>query len=428
MRIRVGRQKLFAVVLATVFLTPVISWGQSQRAGLGSWQNPDIGLVYDLRFDLHDAERDADGNTEWTTRGFRLSSAELSVGAAIDPYARLDFNAFFSEEGAEIHELFALFPSLPLNLKLKLGQYLANFGRWNQFHTHSMPFSTEPRVMNEYFDGHLMLDGLETSWLVPIPIYTELTGGVYNGIEGHTHDALPTAEESEWGPDNPPPGCHIHDGEIHCPGNPELEEEYRATVEDPDAPVQGKTNKGVDDLAYLLRLKTSIDLGLSWGVDMGVSGIHQPNYAYSQRVPGKTYSKTGFGADITVFWTPPEANLYRNMDFGVEYFANNEEFEVKRGEQIFQQTLTRDGAFGYARFRLNRRWQFGVFGEVFEPRNGPNVEQKRYGGFLTMNISHYQYITVEFSRYEATPTADPLHMIVFQYDGVIGYHTHGSQR
>jgi hypothetical protein len=428
MKGKITRELLCALCLAVVVLLPSLARGQTTKSGLGAWQNPDIGFVYDLKWDLHDAERNENGDREWSTRGFGISSAELSVGADLDPYARLDFNAFFSESGAEIHELFFLFPALPLNLKAKGGQYLTNFGRWNQFHTHSMPFSSEPRILNEYFEGHLLLTGLELSWLLPVSRYMEIGGGVYNRMQGHTHDVLPAAGGSGWSQDNPPPGCHFHGDEIHCPDNPELEQEYMETVGDPDAPLRSKTNKGLEDFAYALRAKTSVDMGLSWSADIGVSGIHQQHYKHSQRIPGQTYSKTNYGADVTFFWTPPEANLYRNMDFGFEYFANDEEYEVVRDDTIYRQTRVRDGFFGYARMRVNRRWQFGAFGELFDSSTAVKKKRRRYGGFLTLNISHYQYVTLEVSRYERSPEDDPLHMIVLQYDGVIGYHTHGSQR
>jgi hypothetical protein len=397
-------------------------------SGLGAWQNPDLGFVMDLKWDLHDAERDEKGRKIWTTRGLELSSAELSIGHEIDPYGRIDFNAFFSEEGAEIHELFFLLPALPLNLSLKGGHYLARFGRWSQFHSHSMPFASEPRILHEYLEGHLAPTGLELSWLLPISHYVELTGGVYNSIVGHSHDTDPVSESAAWGPGNPPPGCHFHGDRIHCPGNPDLEELYYSLVSDPEGPTRSKTNRGFDDLAYLGRLKSSVEFGLSWSVDLGASVIHQENYAYSQRFEGRTYSKTTAGADVTVFWTPPEMNLYRGMDFGFELLVNDEQFETVGQDGIVQEDLKRAGLFGHVRYRHNRRWSFGAFGETFEPRKGADDGRDRLGGFLTWNISHFQYVTLEFSRYDRSPFEDPVNSFTIQYDGVIGYHTHGSQR
>ncbi len=404
------------------------SAGAAAAGGLGAWMNPDIGFVYDLKVDLHDAERDQNGDALWTTRGFRLSTAELSIGADVDPHGRIDFNGMFSETGAEIHELFFVFPALPLSLKLKGGHYLANFGRWSQFHSHAMPFSSEPRILHEYFEGHLAPTGLELSWLVPLAHYVEVTGGVYNSIAGHSHDTDPASAGAAWGPDNPPPGCHFHGDEIHCPNDPEMEEEYYATLDDPEAPTRDKTNRELKDLAYLGRLNSSLELGLSWSIDVGGSVVHQPRYSYSQRFPGESYAKTTYGADMTVFWNQPEKNLYTGLDFGLELLVNDEQFEILEDGVYERQGLRRSGFFAYGRYRLNRTWAGGVFGESFEPRQGSKTMQERFGTFLTYNISHFQSVRLEYSHYKKVPDDEPLSMFVLQFDGVIGYHTHGRQR
>ncbi len=405
------------------------SYGEGTTTrGLGSWMNPDVGFVYDLKCDLHDAERGAAGERLWTTRGFRLSTAEISIGAEVDPYARIDFNAMFSETGAEVHELFFLFPALPVNLKLKGGHFLASFGRWSQFHSHAMPFSSEPRILHEYLEGHLSPTGLELSWMAPASHYLELTGGVYNALVGHSHDTDPSSTTAAWGPDNPPPGCHFHGDEIHCPGHPELEEAYHKAVGDPKAPYRPRTNRELEDLAFLGRANTSIELGLSWSVDLGTSIVHQPRYAHSQRFSGESYSKTVRGADVTVFWNPPERNLYTGLDLGIEFLGNDEEFEVREDDTYLRRTLERSGLFAYGRYRLSKSWSGGVFGESFQPREGPAHRRERRGGFLVYNISHFQSLRFEFSHYDTQPGVDPVNMFILQYDGVIGFHTHGRQR
>jgi hypothetical protein len=397
-------------------------------AGVGAWMNPDIGFVYDLKCDIHDAERNEQGDATWRTRGFALSTAELSIGAEVDPYGRIDFNAMFTEHGAEIHELYFLFPALPLNLKLKAGHFLANFGRWSQFHSHAMPFSSEPRILHEYLEGHLSPTGVELSWLAPVSHYIEITGGLYNSLEGHSHDTDPASAGAAWGPDNPPPGCHFHGDQIHCPGSPELEEAYTAAVVDPQAPTRGRINRELDDLAYLARVNSSLELGLSWSIDFGGSIVHQSRYAHSQRFQGESYAKTTYGADVTVFWNPPERNLYTGLDFGVELLANDEQFEIKDDDLYLRRTLSRSGFFAYGRYRLNKIWSGGLMGESFQPREDTQERRKRLGAFLTYNISHFQLLRLELSRYEKSPGEDPVHMLVLQYDGVLGYHTHGRQR
>ena len=102
--------------------------------------------------------------------------------------------------------------------------------------------------------------------------------------------------------------------------------------------------------------------------------------------------------------------------------------EIARGDLVVQQDLNRLGVFGHVRYRHSKRWQAGAFGESFEPRLGASDKRPRFGGFLTYYLSHFQSFTLEASRYEKWPGEDALHSIILRYDGVIGYHTHGSQR
>ncbi len=414
------------IILAFILLLS-FSGALAQTGGLGAWQNPDIGFVYDLKFDMHNAERDENGDPVWKTRGFNLSTAELNVGAELDPYARIDFNAMFFSEGAEIHELFVTAHSLPWSLKARAGQFLASFGRWSQFHSHSMPFASEPRIMHEYLGGHLMPTGLELSWLAPTDHYIEAYGGVYNSISGHTHDTDPVSSQAAFGPDNPPPGCHFHGDEIHCPDDPSAEDRYRSLYDDPDGPVAPGTNKGLSDLAWLGRAQTSFEIGLDWSIDLGTSLIYQENFRVSQRFDGTDYSKTTGGVDLTVFWNPVQQNLYRGLDFGVEYMQNRQQDEVLADANWVKRTFVRDGAFTWARYRLNRTWDFGTYYEKFEPVEGSG-SRSRKGGFLTWNVSHYQKIRLEYVHDDRGIYEDSVDQVIVQFDGVIGFHTHGRQR
>jgi hypothetical protein len=400
----------------------------AQVGGLGAWQNPDIGFVYDLKFDLHDAERDADGRRKWTTRGFDLSTAELSLGAEADPYGRIDFNAMFFEEGAEIHELFFTMPHLAGGLKARGGQFLGSFGRWSRFHSHALPFVSEPRLLHEYLGGHFMPQGLELSWLVPTNQYVEVYGGVFDAISGHAHDSDPASSGDGWGPDNPPPGCHYHGDELHCPDDPQAEAAYRALLEDPDAPLAPAGNRELSGLAWLGRVQTSVEAGLDWSLDVGASILHQDAYRTSRRFPGTDYAKTVAGFDLAVFWNPPERNLYRGLDFGVEYVRNQEQFEVLDEENWVRREQSRDGTFTWFRYRLNRTWEFGATRETFAARQGADDDRTRTGGFLTYNISHYQRLRLEYVRDDRGAFADDVNHLVLQFDGTIGFHTHGRQR
>jgi hypothetical protein len=391
---------------------------------LGAWQNPNVGFVFDMVVDASDIE-----GSEWTTQGFKIRSAELDVNANIDPYGSLHGNFNFSEDGAALHEGYFLLPALPGNLKLKGGHMLANFGHWNPFHTHAMPFASEPRIYMEYFGGHFSPTGLELSWLVPIPHYLELTVSVYDRIEGHTHDEDPVPEgyESEADRIAAELGYEKHGNHYHTPDGSIV---WPEDLLDDDAPrTNAKSNKGADDLAYAARAATNFEFGPDWSLDVGASVVHQPNFKYSQRIEDKTFGKTVYGFDATFFWHPLTRNRERNLDFGIEYLGNIEEFETVENDTIFRDERVRDGFFAYFHYQHNPTWHYGLFGEIFENNQFSNdFDKKRYGGFITFYLTHFQFLRLEYSRYEYSDNLDPVNRVILQYDAVIGHHTHGRQR
>ena len=97
-------------------------------------------------------------------------------------------------------------------------------------------------------------------------------------------------------------------------------------------------------------------------------------------------NKTTGGVDLTVFWNPVQQNLYRGLDFGVEYMHNRQQDEVLSGDDWVKRTYVRDGAFSWARYRLNRTWDFGAYYEDFELAEGSG-SRSRVGGFLTWSVS-----------------------------------------
>lgn len=89
----------------------------------------------------------------------------------------------------ELHEAWIGSTKLIPRSRFRLGQFFLSVGRLNQFHQHDWPFVTAPRVQNEFFAFEGILDmGLEYSYLLPLPFFLEVTGGLTNGRTfGHDH-------------------------------------------------------------------------------------------------------------------------------------------------------------------------------------------------------------------------------------------------
>lgn len=130
------------------------------------------------------------GDHDPSQRGFSLRNAELAFDGAVDPYLKGFANVVLKldnddETAIELEEAYAQTTSLPWNLQVKGGQFLAAFGRQNQQHPHAWAFVDEPLVLNRLLgpDG-LRNVGAQLSWLVPTPFYSEVMLGVFNGAGG----------------------------------------------------------------------------------------------------------------------------------------------------------------------------------------------------------------------------------------------------
>ncbi|MBN1758029.1 MAG: hypothetical protein JW863_06920 [Chitinispirillaceae bacterium] len=405
--------------------------GDAAKLAPPAWQNPDIGFTLDGVADMNDLE------DSWKSPGVSLRGAELVVSANIDPYASLLGNVLISEHGAELHEAYAEFPYLPLNLKGKIGLMHANFGRWNRFHVHMMPFTSTPRIYLEYAGGLLALTGAELSWMLPVDHYIELTLSAYDRIQGHTHDVDPstgssdpsmTAQEVAEQIGAEQHGSHWHgpDGEIY------YENDLLALAGELSSadPVAVSGNRRPDGFAYGGRITTTFEFGPQISIDAGASGIYQHRYKQTRReeLDGRTYGKLLYGADITLFWHPLSANKYRNLQIGVEMLGSYEGFERSAGNRLYEDYYQRTGIFNWAAWRQTERWQFGIFGEWFAANDYTGGIKRRAGGFATIDITHYQYVRLEYSRYDYPGVLDGVNRIMLQYDATIGYHTHGRQR
>ena len=119
---------------------------------------------------------------------------ELSLYGAIDHLFDGHVSlAAHQEEGVavfEIHEAYISSPRLVNGLNLKLGQYFIGIGRLNRIHMHEWPFISAPVVQKKFFDTEGVLDnGVEASYLLPLPFYLDVTVGVTNGfVYGHAHN------------------------------------------------------------------------------------------------------------------------------------------------------------------------------------------------------------------------------------------------
>lgn len=142
--------------------------------------NPDIAVVGNFL-------GTAGQNTVSPGPALEMAESEVSFQAIVDPYARADFFMAFGEEGVDLEEGFLTFPAIPGGLLVKVGKMRAAFGKVNTLHTHAVPWSDRPLIVNNLMGGEEGLSdaGISASRLISNPwIFLEATGQVYRGDSG----------------------------------------------------------------------------------------------------------------------------------------------------------------------------------------------------------------------------------------------------
>lgn len=122
---------------------------------------------------------DDDPSLERVDDTLHLREAELDFRAAIDPWADGVLIATFESEvpgefEAGIEEGYVLLKKLPLldsapgGLKLKLGRFRPEFGRFNHIHLHDLPQPSYPRALGNFLGAEgFVQDGVSGQFFLP---------------------------------------------------------------------------------------------------------------------------------------------------------------------------------------------------------------------------------------------------------------------
>jgi hypothetical protein len=229
------------------------------------WSTADDSQIEDLEAGAHDPKR----------RGFTLQQGELSLVGAVDPYFTAEAHVIFTDEEVELEEAFARTTALPWGLQARAGYFFTHIGRINWQHPHAWDWLDQPVILSRLFGGEgLRNPGVDVSWLVPVPWYTELRLGAQNAIGGKAVSFL-------------------GDGTAHeGPGSEDFPIGGRPTVD--------RSVKGLGDLLYLARLSTGVDLTDSVSAAVGWSALFGPN------ATGSGERTTIYGTDLVVKWRPTQ--------------------------------------------------------------------------------------------------------------------------
>src|SRR6516164_9983900 len=229
-----------------------------------------FALAYSSATDLHDIEV---GDHDPQQRGFNARNTELAFDGAVDPYFQGFANIVFlldnnNQTEVELEEAFMQTTSLPYNLQLKGGQFLAAFGRLNPTHPHTWDFVDTPLV-NGLFLGPDGLRGVgaQASWTLPRPWYSQLIFASQNG-QGSTGFSFR----------NPGDDGMFFD---------------RITTD--------REARGLQDFVWIPRFENSFNLSETQTVLAGVSG------AFGSNETGANSRTQIYGADLLYKWKSSHA-------------------------------------------------------------------------------------------------------------------------
>lgn len=175
--------------IAKFLLLLLCIWSVLSTRSLGqTTSNPDISVIPRFRVESNDGSQ-LPGNRVFSRPQFSLEEFEIAVQAYLNPYSRGDI--FITKPGLgsdspfEIEEAYATFlRGLPLDLNVRVGKYLAEFGKLNSLHPHAWPFLSKPLSLSRFLGDEGINDlGISASVLIPTGdvIYTKLTLDVLRG-------------------------------------------------------------------------------------------------------------------------------------------------------------------------------------------------------------------------------------------------------
>jgi hypothetical protein len=326
--------------------------------------NPAIGFVVDTVF----------SNSRQNKNNFEFRSGELGISASIDPFARAWAIINGTPDGVEVEEAAIVTTSLPWNFTVKGGRFFADFGRLSKFHDHDLPFVNRPIALDRFVGGESQGDGLEVSWLAPLPWYLDITLGAYNKVGAENDRA-----------DN-------------------------------------GISRDISEFTYLGRVAQFFPLGDAHSLDLGLTE------AYTPEVRGENLKARHLvGIDFTYRYTPLQSASYRGLIWGTEILLNRENRQIQEasdeGPPVFRY---RDawGGYTYLEGRFTRRWNAGFLFEYAQDLDSPSRVTKAYSPYLTFWASEFQRLRLQYTHLDQPKPLKSDDLFFLQWTIVMGSHVH----
>ncbi|MCF6150250.1 MAG: hypothetical protein E3K37_16545 [Candidatus Kuenenia sp.] len=330
------------------------------------------------------------GGHDPNQRGFTLQQLETTLEGTVDPYFRGVANILFQldDEGEsflEVEEAYLTSLSLPLNLQVKAGTFLTEFGRFNETHPHSWDFIDQPLVNNRFFgaDG-LRNPGARFSWLAPTENYTELFIAVQDS-QGETAHSFRSHEDMF--------GRESMETDVHNLG----------------------------DMLYTPRVVTAFELTDEQTLMLGSSASFGPNST------GGDQDTIIYGIDMFWKWKSKTAEAgfpfvtWQTEVMGRRFEAGEEE-EHGLSNDVFHNW----GAYSQINWGFKKRWVAGFRADYVDGLEEVFVEEHEEEGHEEEEGNHHHGDGLGFERVRLSPniTFFPTEFskirLQYNYDNILG--------
>jgi hypothetical protein len=355
---------MLACLFVALMCAPALATAQT-RSMFSNLANPSIGM--NALF-TGTAARNLD-----QPYGLGFDEAEISLISVVDPYWTLVSNIVFVGDGSvDPEEVWARSTNIP-GIQVKLGKIRGTFGKHGLLHTHAFPFIQAPVIMANTIGEEGFKDaGVEAAWLTPLPWFSELTGGIYQGIGADDEHPLDF-------------------------GSPRH-----------------------DNVPYLGHFKNQFDLNDATTLELGQSFLQGRGEDENRH--------SVIGADVTVRNVPPRNSNRRGWILQGEY--------LQKGSTVGgTYNKEQRGGYASFQYRLSQVWWVGIRGEqardcstdfLVDAAGDPLSGKVTRGSVnIAWTPSEFSFARLEYSHAKAddgigiTPTDDRL---LVQISYTIGYH------
>lgn len=333
--------------------------------------NPAVSFVVDTALDVST-------QSSWQSIGypdgwnFTLKNGELFISAPIDPFLRgyTSINGT-SDEGFDVEEAAIITTSLPWGLTLKGGRFFADVGRLPHWHDEALPFVDRPPSIDRMIGGESGSEGLEASWLMPIDLFIEVTGGLYDAVGSENLETL--NDDGFFG------------------------------------------RRSFQELNFLGRIHGYVDLSDTFNAELGGSWTGIP----------RDEERSLWALDVTLRHQPGTQSSYQGLDLGAEWMWNSQRFtERDDGGAIMSRIRRRrQGGYAYVEAFFARRFSVGARFDYSESPEGAADRARTASAFVTWKPSEFQRVRFQFDNSWGDQQTNQRFTI--QWTAFIGSHSHG---